>query len=179
MEEQEIAGLTCCRLCKAEQCGQVYEFWSGYREKYREDHLWNRKKRVSYTYSDLKPFQVFLCDRCAGGLRREHYLMQFIVWSVVALGCLIALAIIPFLRLDRLSAYLCLGVFALPTAVAAPFWLAYTWQMFRPVRANRVTDRLVLAQLRGKKEYGKKGYDFFTLAEYAEMFELPATVQRA
>jgi hypothetical protein len=74
--------------------------------------------------------------------------------------------------------YLCVGVFAVPTAVAVPFWLVYAWQMIRPVRANRVTDRLVLLQIRGKKEYGKKGFDFFTQAEYAEMFEPSAAVQR-
>ena len=171
LEGQGQAGLTCCSLCKAEQEGRAYQFWSGYREKFREDRLYNRKTRISYTYSDLKPFQVFVCDQCAARLRRKHYLVKFIVWSVVALPCVIVLAIVPFLGMDRLSGYICLGVFAVPTAAAVPFWLAYAWQMIRPVPANQVTDRLVLAQIRGKKKYGKKGYDFFTPAEYADMFE--------
>jgi hypothetical protein len=171
VDERDLPGLTCCRLCKAEQDGRVYQFWSGYREKYRQDRLYNRKTRVSYTYSDLKPFQVFVCDKCAAKLRRQNYQVKFIVWTVAALLFLMVLAIIPFLGLDRLSGYLCLGVFAIPAAAAVLFWLTYTWQMIRPVPANRVTDRLVLHQIRGKKEYGKKGYDFFTPAEYADRFE--------
>jgi hypothetical protein len=170
-EEQEVPGLTCCGLCNAEQDGKIYKFWSGHREKYREDQLYNRKKRVSYTYSDLKPFQVFVCDECAARLRRQNYLARFIGWSVVALPCLIVLVIVPFLGMDRLSGYLCLGVSALPAAAATLLGLTYAWQMFRPVPANRVTDRLVLLQIRGTKEYGKKGYDFFTPADYADMFE--------
>jgi hypothetical protein len=166
-----VPGLTCCGLCKAERDGRVYEFWSGYREKFREDRLYDRKTRVSYTYSDLKPFQVFVCNRCAARLRRQHYLVKFIVWSVVTLPCLVVLAIVPFLRMDRLSGYLCLGAVAVPTAAALPFCLTYAWQMIRPVPANSVTDRVVLLQIRAKKEYGKKGHDFFTPAEYAEMFE--------
>jgi hypothetical protein len=170
-KEQEIPGQTCCARCEADQDGRVYQFWSGHREKFREDRLYNRKTLVSYTYSDLKPFQVFVCDRCAANLRRGHYLVKFIVWSVVALPCLIVLAIVPFLGMDRLSGNLCLGVFAIPTAVAGLFSLTYAWQVIRPVPANRITDRVVLLEVRGKKEYGKRGYDFFTSAEYADMFE--------
>jgi hypothetical protein len=169
-EDQEIPGQTCCRLCRGERTARTYEFWSGQRENYREDQMF-RKKRISYTYSDLQPIRVVVCDACAAGLRRRHFLVKFIAWAVVAWPCLIVLAVIPFLGMDRLSGYLCLGLFALPAVGAGACFLYYAWQLLRPVPENEVTDRLVLTRLRQEKDFGKKGYDLFTSSEYAVMFD--------
>ena len=168
-EGREIAGLTCCQLCKAERQGQVYEFWSGFREKLDRTQLFN-EVLIRGQYSDLKPFQVFVCDPCVAGLRRRKHLTPFIAWGVLFLPCLVGLAVLPFLGLDRLSGLLCLGVLGLPAAAAGLFWLYRAWQMFGPVSKSPATDRLVLEQIRREKGYTKKGYDLFTQAEYGDLF---------
>jgi hypothetical protein len=166
----KIPGLTCCRLCRSEEEGRAYEFWSGFREKSREDRLWG-KTRLSFSYSDLKPFQVFVCNRCAAALRRDRYKVKFIAWGVVALLCLLPLGVVPFLGMDRLSGNICLAFFAVPATASGLLFAYYAWQWFRPVPEDSFTDRVVLGRIRQEKEYGKKGYDLFTPSEYADLFE--------
>jgi hypothetical protein len=147
----------------------VYEFWSGKREKLTETRHFDRVK-VTGTYSDLAPINVFVCNSCAAGLRRRKYLPGVIGWGILALPCLPGMAIIPFLGFDQASGLICLGglgFFAIPAALLLMYNL---WQMFRPVPESEVTDRLVLNQVRTARDFGKRGYEFFTQGEYQRLF---------
>lgn len=169
--DDELVGQADCALCRSDEPGNVYQFWSGFREKHREDRLYG-KTQIRMTYSDLKPFNVFVCDACVRGLQRKLYRPHVLGWSLVAIPSAVTVACIPLFQMDRGSSLVCAGLFgllAVPSLVMLAFRL---WQMFRPVPAPGVsdaTDRLVLTEVRTKAKKHQKGYDYFTSAEYDDL----------
>jgi hypothetical protein len=169
-KEEQIPGLTCCKLCESDGEGTLYEFWTGMKGRRTEEHrILSNTKLVKTAYSDMQNFRVFLCHACVGGMRRKHYRLKMIPMAFFTVILLIFLGALLFANLTQAN-HILLIAFGVPTALTALGALYYTWEYFRPVPDNPITEKLVLDRIKVMKEYVKKGHDIFTQSQYLEQF---------
>src|SRR6185312_7104508 len=81
--DEKTGGEACCHFCNGSGDGQVYSFWGGFHVTTKE--IGSSLSNVTFIkskYRNIRKCGVYVCEKCAGRIRRVGNLPWTIAWGL-------------------------------------------------------------------------------------------------